>query len=69
MTFNKISKPIEIIKIKQEVKEEEIIIPKTKDFNLKDPKYKKKDIKKSGRNHIKAKNMNEIIDIKLSKIE
>jgi len=30
MTFNKISKPIEIIKIKQEVKEEEIIIPKTK---------------------------------------
>jgi hypothetical protein len=49
--------------------EDEIIIPKTKDFNLKDPKYKKKDIKKSGRNHIKAKNMNEIIDIKLSKIE
>jgi hypothetical protein len=30
MTFNKISKPIEIIKIKQEVKEEEIIIPKPK---------------------------------------
>jgi hypothetical protein len=49
--------------------EDEIIIPKTKDFNLKDPKYKKKDIKKSGRNHMKAKNVNEIMDIKLSKIE
>jgi hypothetical protein len=49
--------------------ENEIIIPKTKDFNLKDPKYKKKDIKKSNRNHIKGQTTNEIFDIKLSKIE
>ena len=49
--------------------ENEIMIPKTKDFNLKDPKYKKKDIKKSNRNHIKGQNSNEIFDIKLSKLE
>ena len=49
--------------------ENEIIIPKTKDFNLKDPKYKKKDIKKSSKNHIKGQFANEIFDIKLSKIE
>ena len=49
--------------------ENEIIIPKTKDFNLKDPKYKKKDIKKTSKNHIKGQSANEIFDIKLSKIE
>jgi hypothetical protein len=49
--------------------EDEMIIPKTKDFNLKDPKYKKKDIKKSDRNHMKGKNSSENFDIKLSKIE
>ena len=49
--------------------EDEMIIPKTKEFNLKDPKYKKKDIKKSNRNYIKGQTSNEIFDIKLSKIE
>jgi len=48
--------------------EDEMIIPKTKDFNLKDPKYKKKDIKKSNRDHMKGKSSHEIMDIKLSKI-
>lgn len=39
--------------IKTSPPEDEMIIPKTKDFNLKDPKYKKKDIKKSNKDHIK----------------
>ena len=49
--------------------EDEMIIPKTKDFNLKDPKYKKKDIKKSNRDHMKGKSSDEITNIKLSKLE
>jgi hypothetical protein len=32
--------------IKTSPPQDEMVIPKTKDFNLKDPKYKKKDIKK-----------------------
>jgi hypothetical protein len=49
--------------------QDEMILPKTKELNLKDPKYKKKDIKKSNKSHINGKNSNEIFDFKLSKIE
>ena len=50
--------------------QDEMILPKTKEFNLKDPKYKKKDIKKGfTKNNINGKNSNEILEFKLSKIE
>ena len=52
--------------------QDEMIIPKTKDLNLKDPKYKKKDIKKGfTKNHISGGviwgDTNEVIDVKVSK--
>lgn len=53
--------------------QEEMILPKTKDFNLKDPKYKKKDIK---RGHgagagagVKWADTNDIINVKVTKKE
>ena len=49
--------------------QDEMILPKTKELNLKDPKYKKKDIKKSNKSHINGKKSNEIVDFKLSKTE
>ena len=50
--------------------QDEMILPQTKEFNLKDPKYKKKDIKKGfTKNNINGKNSNEILEFKLSKIE
>jgi hypothetical protein len=54
--------------------QDEMIIPKTKDLNLKDPKYKKKDIKKGfTKNHIsnsvKWANTNEVIEVKVIKSE
>ena len=49
--------------------QEEMLLPKTKELNLKDPKYKKKDIKKSNKSNINGKKSNEIVDFKLSKIE
>jgi hypothetical protein len=52
--------------------QDEMIIPKTKDLNLRDPKYKKKDIKKGfTKNHISGGviwgDTNEVIDVKVSK--
>jgi hypothetical protein len=58
--------------------QDEMILPKTKELNLKDPKYKKKDIKKGfTKNHIGNNNnngvkwgdTNEVIDIKVTKSE
>jgi hypothetical protein len=54
--------------------QDEMIIPKTKDLNLKDPKYKKKDIKKGfTKNHInngvKWADTNEVIEVKVTKSE
>jgi hypothetical protein len=50
--------------------QDEMLLPKTKELNLKDPKYKKKDIKKGfTKNNINGKNSNEILEFKLSKIE
>jgi hypothetical protein len=54
--------------------QDEMIIPKTKDLNLKDPKYKKKDIKKGFTknnisNGIKWADTNEVIDVKVIKSE
>jgi hypothetical protein len=54
--------------------QDEMIIPKTKDLNLKDPKYKKKDIKKGfTKNHIsngvKWSDTNEVIEVKVTKSE
>ena len=60
--------------------QDEMIIPKTKDLNLKDPKYKKKDIKKGfTKNHtsngngtgtgIKWADTNDVIDVKVIKSE
>jgi len=49
--------------------QDEMILPKTKELNLKDPKYKKKDIKKSSKSNVNGKTSNEIFDFKLSKIE
>jgi hypothetical protein len=49
--------------------QDEMILPKTKELNLKDPKYKKKDIKKSNKNNIKGQKSNEVIDFILSKTE
>ena len=47
--------------------QDEMILPKTKDLNLKDPKYKKKDIKKG--NNVKWVDTNSVIDVKVSKKE
>jgi hypothetical protein len=52
--------------------QDEMIVPQTKEFNLKDPKYKKKDIKKGNTKiHIsrgvKCGDTNEVIDITVSK--
>jgi len=54
--------------------QDEMIIPKMKDLNLKDPKYKKKDIKKGfTKNHIsngvKWADTNEVIEVKVTKSE
>ena len=58
--------------------QDEMILPKTKEFNLKDPKYKKKDIKKgftknnignNKNNGAKGGDTNEIIDVKVTKSE
>lgn len=58
--------------------QDEMILPKTKELNLKDPKYKKKDIKKgftknnignNKNNGAKGKDTNEIIDVKVTKSE
>ena len=58
--------------------QDEMILPKTKELNLKDPKYKRKDIKKGfTKNHIGNNNnngvkwgdTNEVIDIKVTKSE
>jgi len=54
--------------------QDEMIIPKTKDLNLKDPKYKKKDIKKGfTKNHIsngvKWSDTNEVLEVKVTKSE
>ena len=56
--------------IKTSPAQNEIIVPKTKEFNLKDPKYKKKDIKKSSKNYKKdSNNIIETIDITVCKTE
>ena len=54
--------------------QDEMIIPKTKDLNLKDPKYKKKDIKKGFTknnisNGVKWADTNEVIEVKVTKSE
>ena len=54
--------------------QDEMIIPKTKELNLKDPKYKKKDIKKGFtknyiNNGIKWSDTNEVIEVKVTKSE
>jgi hypothetical protein len=58
--------------------QDEMIIPQTKELNLKDPKYKKKDIKKgftknkignNNNNGVKWGDTNEVIDIKVTKSE
>ena len=54
--------------------QDEMIIPKTKDLNLKDPKYKKKDIKKGFtknniNNGVKWYDTNEVIEVKVTKSE
>ena len=54
--------------------QDEMIIPKTKELNLKDPKYKKKDIKMGfTKNHInngvKWSDNNEVIEVKVTKSE
>ena len=54
--------------------QDEMIIPKTKDLNLKDPKYKKKDIKKGFtkgalHNNVKLTNTNDVIEVKVTKCE
>ena len=57
--------------IKTSPPQDEMVLPKTKDFNLKDPKYKKKDIK---RGHgagagVKWADTNDIINVKVTKKE
>ena len=54
--------------------QDEMLLPKTKDFNLKDPKYKKKDIKKgftksAVNNGVKLTDTNDIIKVKVTKSE
>jgi hypothetical protein len=55
--------------IKTSPPQDEMVIPQTKDFNLKDPKYKKKDIKKFSKNkpvlnHLTTDGINVIINKK-----
>ena len=57
--------------IKTSPPQDEMVLPKTKDFNLKDPKYKKKDIK---RGHgagagVKWADTNDIINVTVTKKE
>ena len=54
--------------------QDEMLLPKTKEFNLKDPKYKKKDIKKGFtkgalHNNVKLTNTNDVIEVKVTKSE
>jgi hypothetical protein len=58
--------------------QDEMIVPKTKELNLKDPKYKRKDIKKgftknnigdNNNNGVKWGDTNEVIDVKVTKSE
>jgi hypothetical protein len=61
--------------------QDEMILPKTKELNLKDPKYKRKDIKKgftknnignnnsNTNNGVKWGDTNEVIDVKVTKSE
>jgi hypothetical protein len=54
--------------------QDEMLLPKTKEFNLKDPKYKKKDIKKGFtkgalHNNVKLTNTNDVIEVKVTKCE
>jgi hypothetical protein len=54
--------------------QDEMLLPKTKEFNLKDPKYKKKDIKKGFtkgalHNSVKLTNTNDVIEVKVTKCE
>ena len=58
--------------------QDEMILPKTKELNLKDPKYKRKDIKKgftknqigdNNNNGVKWEDTNEVIDVKVTKSE
>jgi hypothetical protein len=53
--------------IKTSPPQDEMILPKTKDLNLKDPKYKKKDIKRGANS--KYADTNAVIDVKVSKKE
>ena len=58
--------------------QDDMILPKTKELNLKDPKYKKKDIKKgftknkignNNNNGVKWGDTNEVIEVKVTKNE
>ena len=54
--------------------QDEMLLPKTKELNLKDPKYKKKDIKKGFtkgvvHNGLKLTNTNDVIEVKVTKSE
>jgi hypothetical protein len=54
--------------------QDEMLLPKTKEFNLKDPKYKKKDIKKgftksAANNGVKLTDTNDVIEVKVTKSE
>ena len=54
--------------------QDEMLLPKTKELNLKDPKYKKKDIKKGftkgvAHNGVKLTNTNDVIEVKVTKSE
>ena len=63
--------------IKTSPPQDEMVLPKTKDFNLKDPKYKKKDIKRSSasglgshaNNGVKWADTNDVINVKVTKKE
>jgi len=53
--------------IKTSPPQDEMVLPKTKDFNLKDPKYKKKDIKRNV--GVKWADTNDIINVTVTKKE
>lgn len=66
--------------IKTSPPQDEMVLPKTKDFNLKDPKYKKKDIKRGGvgagsgsgsgaNNCVKWADTNVVMNVKVTKKE
>ena len=71
--------------IKTSPPQDEMVLPKTKEFNLKDPKYKKKDIKRSSgscsgsgsgsgsgsyaNNGVKWADTNDVINVKVTKKE